>query len=136
MKVLLMLVPLMLFVGVAPIFIASCGKLAAFILGRRVVPWKTCILFGYLTLLLSIVMRVLSRVLPFDIPLFVALIIGFLVWFVAGSLFFSTRAAHVDGAPLGVRRAGEIAALSWLFVASTGGLFYWLATVLIRSTAA
>lgn len=134
MKALLQFVPLLFMVAVAPLLVASYSKLSAFILGRRVVSWKNCVLFGYLVLLISILMRVLYRLSSVDIPLLASLLVGLMGWTVAGTWFFRARATRGNGVPLGLRGAGEIAAMSWVFVALTGGLFYWLATALTRPT--
>ena len=120
MNVLLSLIPLLLMFTIIPTMFASCYKLSAYLLRRRVVSWKYCFTFAGILVLMSIVVNAMINVGGMRLPPVIGLIVAFVVQIGLGAWFFSHRATYADGQELGWRGGAELAALAFIFIAAIG----------------
>jgi len=124
MNLLLSLVPLILMFTLVPTMFASCYKLSAYLLRRRVVSWKQCFTFALLLVFMSIIVNVLINVGGMRLSPVIGIFVAFILQIGLGAWFFSHRSTYADGQQLGWRGGAELAALSFIFIAAIGFVLF------------
>lgn len=130
MNLLLSLIPLIMMITIVPTIFASCCKLSAYLLRRRVVSWKQCFIFAFILVLISIVVNVIINLGGIVIPAALVIILALAVQVGLGSWFFSCRTTYANGQQLGWRGGAELTALSLVFIAAIGFLLMTAANYL------
>lgn len=121
---------------IAPTIVASCCKLSAHLLQRRIVSWKQCFIFAFILVALSIpvnggmlaLMGILVNIVGIVLPAVVGMMLAVTIFIGFGSWFFSCRATYANGQPLGWRGGAELTALSGVCSATIGWLLMTAAT--------
>jgi hypothetical protein len=120
MSLLLSLIPLIVMLTIVPFIFASCCKLSAYLLRRRIVSWKQCFIFAFILVLISIVVNVIINLGGITMPPAMGIILAFAVQIGLGAWFFSHRATYANGQQLGWRGGAEMTTLSLIFIAAIG----------------
>ncbi len=120
MDLLLSLIPLIVMFTILSTMLASCFKLSAYVLRRRVVSWKQCFTFAFILVLIGIVGNVVINLGGITMPPVIGTILAFAVKIGLGTWFFSHRATYANGQQLGLRGGAEVTVLSLVFMAAIG----------------
>jgi hypothetical protein len=114
------LISLIFMFTLVPTIFASCCKLSAYLLRRRVVGWKQCFIFACIFVLFNIIVNAIMTIGGFAFPPLVWIILAFIAETGIGSWYFSSRATYANGKHLSWRGGAELTALSLIFIATIG----------------
>jgi hypothetical protein len=122
MKLILSFIPLIVMITIVPSILASCLKLSARLLRRRVVSWKDSFIFAFMMMIVSALVRAILLFGSLAMPFVLGIILAFVVQVTFGAWFFSHRATYADGQKLGWRGGAELTAFAFVFIIAIGSI--------------